>query len=71
MNRGVLLSFTAQDLLDIQQCILDDDSEGALEFLTKVVVPQIEKASGRRPSTDRQETNGQLLGQRGDNVSEA
>lgn len=69
MNQAVLLCFTSQDLLDIQQCILDQDSEGALEFLARVVVPQVENAGGPRRPTDRRKADGKLPGQRRDHLS--
>ncbi len=40
MNKIVLI-LEAEDLLDLQQILLDDDEAGALDFLTTRIAPKI------------------------------
>ncbi len=72
MNQGVLLCLRDGQVIEIQQLAMDEDSNGALAFLTSVVLPQIEAAErAQMPPGKVGQGSGELSRQRCDYVSEA
>ena len=44
MNQRLLLCLEERQLIELQQLVIDEDQEGALNFLTSVVWPKLEAA---------------------------
>ena len=44
MNQRLLLCLEERQLIELQQLVIDEDREGALNFLTSVVWPKLEAA---------------------------
>ena len=72
MNERVLVCFQERHVGEIQHLIIDEDAEGALEFLRSVVLPQLGENRRQTLGTRRKERgDGKLPGQRRDNLPEA
>jgi len=44
VNQRLLLCLEERQLIELQQLVIDEDREGALNFLTSVVWPKLEAA---------------------------
>ena len=72
MSQAVLLCLRERQIIEIQQLVMDEDAEGALAFLTSVVLPQLEAAEhDQKPTGKAGQGSGELSGQRRNHVSEA
>ena len=64
MNQRLLLCLEERQLIELQQLVIDEDREGALNFLTSVVWPKLEAAMRQslQNETDKGKHSGDLPG---------